>query len=59
MTTQQLAAVCYDTNEDGAKVDYGVRYEEIVSMNTYEIQKLKSRVAELEALVAELKAKID
>lgn len=58
MTTQQFAAVCYETDEDGNKVNYGVRYEEIVSMNTHEIQKLKARTAKLEARVAELESKL-
>lgn len=49
LTTKDLAAVCYDLDESGNKVNYGVRYEEIVSLNTYEIQKLKQRVADLEA----------
>lgn len=49
LTTKDFAAVCYDLDESGNKVNYGVRYEEIVSLNTYEIQKLKQRVADLEA----------
>lgn len=48
LTTQEFAGVCYDVGKDGNKSKYGIRYEEIVSMNTYEIQKLKQRVAELE-----------
>jgi hypothetical protein len=53
LTTQAFAGVCYDLNENGDRVKYGIRYEEIVSMNTYEIQQLKRRVAELEAKMAE------
>lgn len=48
LTTQEFAGVCYDLDENGNKVKYGIRYEEIVSLNTYEIQKLKKRVADLE-----------
>lgn len=53
MTTQQFAAVCYEVDAEGNKVNYGVRYEEIVSLNTHEIQKLKKKVAELETLLTE------
>lgn len=48
LTTQDFAAICYDLDDNGNKINYGIRYEEIVSMNTYEIQKLKIRLAELE-----------
>lgn len=48
LTTKDFAAVCYDTDENGNKHDYGVRYEEIVSLCVYEIQKLKARIKELE-----------
>ena len=48
LTTQEFAGVCYDLDENGNKVKYGIRYEEIVSLNTYEIQKLKKRVADME-----------
>lgn len=51
LTTQDFAAICYDLDENGNKINYGVRYEEIVSMNTYEIQKLKKRIVELEQLL--------
>lgn len=53
LTTQAFAGICYDLDENGDKVKYGIRYEEIVSMNTYEIQQLKRRVAELEAKIAQ------
>ena len=33
---------------------YYLRYEEFISLNTWQIQKLKTRVAELEAIVAKL-----
>lgn len=49
LTTKDFAVVCYDVDEEGNKTGYGIRYEELVSMNIYEIQKLKARVAELEA----------
>lgn len=48
LTTQDFAAVCYETDEDGTKKDYGIRYGELVSMCIYEIQRLKKRVDELE-----------
>lgn len=34
---------------------YGLRYEEFIMLNTWQIQKLKTRVGELEQLVAQLK----
>lgn len=43
--SSEFAAYCVDNVETG---EGGIRYEEIVSLNTFEIQKLKSRVAELE-----------
>ena len=48
LTTQEFAALCYDTDESGNKKNYGVRYEELVSMCIKEIQGLKARIAELE-----------
>lgn len=49
LDTTDFAAVCYDLDEQGNKVNYGIRYEEIVSLNTYEIQKLKQRMQVLES----------
>lgn len=58
LTTQDFAAVCYDVDENGNKCDYGIRYEEIVSMNTYEVQKVKTRIATLEDYVQKLEKRI-
>ena len=55
LTTKDFAAVCYGIDEEGNKVDYGIRYEEIVALNTSEIQKLKARINELEDIIYELK----
>lgn len=49
LTTKDLAAIYYNVDADGNKVDYGLCYEEFISLCVYEIQKLKARVAELEA----------
>lgn len=57
LTTKDFAAVCYDLDEDGNKINYGVRYEEIVSLNTYEIQKLKAENKELRARIEMLESK--
>lgn len=46
--SKDFAALCYEKDEDGNKYDYGIRYTELVSMCIHEIQKLKTRVAELE-----------
>lgn len=52
-TTVDFAAVCIweEVSEDGLVERGGLRYEEIVALNTWQIQKLKRRIAELEALV--------
>jgi hypothetical protein len=49
LTTKDFGAVCYNIDDSGNKVNYGIRYEEFISLCVYEIQKLKARVAELEA----------
>ena len=57
LTTQDFAAVCQkDVNDPDS--EWGVRYDEFISLNTWQIQKLKSRVSELEAKIAQLEAKI-
>lgn len=51
LTTQDFAAVCQkDINDPDS--EWGVRYDEFISLNTWQIQKLKSRVSELEAKIA-------
>jgi hypothetical protein len=44
--------VTFDANTD--KETKALRYEEFISPNTYEIQKLKKRVADQEARITEL-----
>ena len=46
--TKDFAAICYEVDENGNKSNYGVRYEEIVSMCVREIQRLKERIKALE-----------
>ena len=46
LTTQEVAAYC--EWEEGDTTTCGVRYGELISLNIYEIQKLKARVKELE-----------
>lgn len=55
--TQEFAGIIIRNNENGES-DWGIRYGEFVSLNTWQIQKLKSRVSELEAKIAQLEAKI-
>lgn len=57
LTTQDFAAVCSRDPSD-PEAHWGIRYGEFVSLNTWQIQKLKSRVSELEAKIAQLEAKI-
>lgn len=58
ISEQEFAGIC--TINRGTESEYsGLRYEEFVPLNTWQIQKLKTRVAELEAMVTELKTKLD
>ena len=50
MTRSDFAALCINTSEGGEE-HWSLRYDEFVSLNTWQIQKLKARVAELEKLV--------
>lgn len=52
---KDFAGLCIGTDENKT---YSLRYEEFIPLNTYEIQKLKSRVKELESIVEELRCKI-
>ena len=47
LTRQDFAGLCI-LNEGTESERWGLRYGEFVALNTYEIQKLKARVAELE-----------
>jgi hypothetical protein len=53
LNTSDLAAYCVNDKETG---DGGIRYGEMVSLNTWQIQKLKPRVATLEEKVQALEA---
>jgi hypothetical protein len=53
ISRQDFAAVCID-NEGTEKEEWGLRYDEFISLNTWQIQKLKARVAELEERLAKL-----
>lgn len=54
---QECAALCIRTNDDGSE-HWGLRYDEIVALNTYKIQSLNGRIVELETKLAELEAKL-
>ena len=47
LSEQELAAICTLRNKDDSE-ELGIRYEEIIALCVNEIQKLKSRVKELE-----------
>lgn len=51
--TADFAGFVIHTKNDGNKIQL-LRYEEFVSINTWQIQRLKARVAELESIVAKL-----
>lgn len=55
LTTQDFGAICYDIDDENNKINYGIRYGELVSMCVYEIQKLKKQVKELQEEVDKLK----
>jgi len=50
LTTKDFAGYCQIDGNEGKT--YGLRYGEFVALNTYEIQKLKKRVSELEKRLA-------
>lgn len=52
LTTQDFAGMCIEHLSDEDR--YNLRYNEFIALNTDQIQKLKTRVAELEATVEEL-----
>lgn len=54
LASEDFGAICFDKDENGNKINYGIRYTELVSMNIYEIQKLKARTKLLEQTVNEL-----
>lgn len=54
LTTQQLAAYRIE-NENGIR---SLKYKEFISLNTWQIQKLKTRVTELENEIQSLKQKL-
>ena len=60
LTTQEFAG--YILQEKNSELENGtrfLRYEEFIALNTWQIQKLKSRVTELETQLEELKSKIN
>ncbi len=58
LTTKDFAAVCLDNLEDERNGIWRIRYPEFVSLNTWQIQRCKKRIVDLENTVAELKTKI-
>ncbi len=57
LTTQDFAGYCEWEENDG-EIGCGLRYGEFVSLNTWQIQKLKARVSELEERILKLEAKL-
>ena len=47
MTIDQNAYVCAFEDREG-ETNYGLRYEELIALNTWQIQKLKERIKQLE-----------
>ena len=53
LTTQDFAALCI-SDEGTDNETWRLRYSEFVALNTWQIQKLKQRIAELETKLAAL-----
>ena len=51
LTTQDFAAVCAFGDPEDDETEWGLRYEEIIALNTWEIQKLKAEVKALKKLI--------
>jgi len=55
LSTDEFAGfVEYSASEQDDSRMLGLRYDEFISLNTWQIQKLKARVAELEAIIVKL-----
>ena len=54
LTRKEFAALCVECDKETEKEKWGLMYDEFISLNTWQIQKLKTRVAELEQLVRQL-----
>ena len=57
LTTKDFAGLTIQSPNAENEI-YGLRYEEFIALNTWQIQKLKSKVIDLENIVAELKTQI-
>lgn len=57
ISPNEFAAICQRNPEDEESI-WGIRYEEFISLNTWQIQKAKARISELEKRIEELEAKL-
>ena len=55
LTAQDFAGLVFDTEEQS----YYLRYDEFIALNTWQIQKLKTRVIELENEIKEIKQRYE
>lgn len=53
LTTQKWAAVCKDKRDSNKGYIYGLRYEEIIALNTHMLQKMYKKIIELEKKINE------
>jgi hypothetical protein len=63
LTTTEMAAYCEwetsDRKTKETKTTCGIRYEELISLNIHEIQKLKKRVAQQDQIIADLTQRLE
>ncbi len=59
LTINDFSALKFEGNLETESGYWTLNKEEFISLNTWQIQKLKARVQELENIVTELKAKLD
>ena len=59
MSSMELAAFIKTPKTDDSGYDYGLRYGEFTALNTWQIQKSKLKISELEAKIAQLESKLN
>jgi hypothetical protein len=58
LSSQSFAAVCAFGDPNNENTEWGFRYEEVISLNTWQIQLLKPRMTAAEQEILELKEEV-